>query len=61
MRAVIQRVKEAKVTIDGLVKSSIMNGLLVLLAIEPADTPDDVEWLSGKTIRLRVFDDAEAL
>jgi len=61
MRAVIQRVKEAKVTIDGIVKSSITNGLLVLLAIERADTSDDIEWLSGKIIRLRIFDDAEGV
>ena len=57
MRAVIQRVSAAKVTIEGAVKSAIGPGLLVLLAIENADTLVDIEWLSGKIVRLRVFDD----
>jgi D-tyrosyl-tRNA(Tyr) deacylase len=57
MRAVIQRVTEAKVSVDGIVKGAIQQGLLVLLAVEEADTAEDIEWLSGKTVRLRVFDD----
>jgi D-aminoacyl-tRNA deacylase len=57
MRAVIQRVAQAKVTIAGAVKGAIQNGLLVLLAIEEADTAEDIEWLSGKIARLRVFND----
>lgn len=57
MRAVIQRVTEAKVSIGGVVKGSIQNGLAVLLALEEADTTDDIEWLSGKIVRLRLFDD----
>jgi D-aminoacyl-tRNA deacylase len=57
MRAVIQRVAEAKVTIEGTVKGAIHHGLVVLLAIEEADTGEDIEWLSGKIVRLRVFDD----
>ena len=57
MRAVVQRVAEAKVTIAGAVKGAIQRGLLVLLAVEEADTPEDIEWLSGKIARLRVFDD----
>ena len=57
MRAVIQRVSEAKVSINGSVKGAIQNGLVVLLAVEPADTAADIEWLSGKIVRLRVFDD----
>ena len=57
MRAVIQRVAEAKVTIDGIVKGAIQQGLAVLLAIEEADTAEDIEWLSGKIVRLRVFND----
>ena len=57
MRAVIQRVSEAKVSIDGVVKGAIQNGLAVLLAIEEADTVEDIEWLSGKIVRLRVFND----
>jgi D-tyrosyl-tRNA(Tyr) deacylase len=57
MRAVIQRVSRAGVTIQGLVKAGIDAGLLVLLAIEEADGPEDIEWLSGKIIRLRIFPD----
>jgi len=57
MRAVIQRVSDAKVTIAGVTKSAIQKGLLVLLAVEEADTPEDIEWLSGKIVRLRIFDD----
>ncbi len=57
MRAVIQRVAEAKVSIDGAVKGAIQNGLAVLLAVEEADTAEDIEWLSGKIVRLRVFND----
>ena len=57
MRAVIQRVAEAKVTINGVVKGAIQHGLAVLLAVEEADTGEDIEWLSGKIVRLRVFDD----
>lgn len=57
MRAVIQRVSEASVTIDGTVKGAIQQGLLVLLAIEEADTNEDIEWLTGKITRLRIFND----
>jgi len=57
MRAVIQRVAEAKVTIGGAIQGAIQHGLLVLLAIEEADTAEDIEWLSGKIVRLRVFND----
>ena len=57
MRAVIQRVSEASVTIAGQIRGAIQNGLVVLLAIEEADTPEDLEWLSGKIVRLRVFPD----
>jgi D-tyrosyl-tRNA(Tyr) deacylase len=57
MRAVIQRVIEASVEIEGQVKGKIGKGLLVLLGIEDADTSEDIEWLSGKIARLRVFDD----
>ena len=57
MRSVIQRVSEAKVTIDGQVRAAIGRGLVVLLAIEEADGSEDIEWLSGKIVRLRVFDD----
>ena len=57
MRAVIQRVSKASVTIDNKIHSQIGNGLLVLLGIEDADTAEDVEWLSGKIINLRIFND----
>lgn len=61
MRAVIQRVSEAKVTISGQVKGAIGRGLLVLVAVEDADTTEDIEWLCGKISRLRIFGDAEGL
>lgn len=57
MRAVIQRVTEATVTIDGKVKSQIGKGLLILLGIEEADTQEDIEWLSAKIVKLRIFSD----
>lgn len=57
MRAVIQRVSGASVMIEDSIKSSIQAGLLVLLAIEEGDGPEDIEWLSGKIVRLRVFAD----
>jgi D-aminoacyl-tRNA deacylase len=57
MRAVIQRVSEARVTIGERVKGAIGAGLLVLVAVEEADTAEDIEWLSGKIVRLRVFND----
>ncbi len=61
MRAVIQRVTEAKVIISGATRASIQNGMVVLLAIEEADTAEDIEWLSGKIVRLRIFDDANGV
>lgn len=61
MRAVIQRVSKASVTIDGTIHSEIGNGLLVLLGIEDADTTEDIEWLSGKIVNLRIFDDANGV
>ena len=61
MRAVIQRVTEAKVTINGAVNGAIQHGLAVLLAVEEADTAADIEWLSGKIVRLRVFNDDEGV
>jgi len=57
MRAVIQRVSKASVTIDNKIYSQIRNGLLVLVGIEDADTDEDSEWLSGKIVNLRVFND----
>src|SRR5438445_11467457 len=58
MRAVIQRVAEARVTVAGRVTGAIQKGLLVLLAVEDADTVEDIEWLSGKIVRLRLFNDS---
>ena len=58
MKAVIQRVSEASVEIDRGIKREIKQGILVLLGIEDADTDEDIEWLSGKIVRLRIFDDA---
>ena len=57
MRAVIQRVSNASVTIDNKIYSEINNGLLVLLGVEDADTAEDIEWLSGKIVNLRIFND----
>ena len=57
MRAVIQRVSSAAVTIDNTIRASIGKGLLLLLGIETADTAEDIEWLSGKLVNLRIFDD----
>ena len=57
MRVVIQRVKEACVSITGTIKSQIDTGLLVLLGIEEADTEEDIDWLCRKIVALRVFDD----
>jgi D-aminoacyl-tRNA deacylase len=61
MRAVIQRVLSANVVIGGNVKGAIGQGLLVLVAMEEADTGEDIEWLSGKIVRLRIFNDEEGL
>ena len=61
MIAVIQRVSEASVTIDLTIKSSIGNGLLVLVGIEDADGKEDVEWLCNKIVNLRIFNDEEGI
>ena len=57
MRVVIQRVTEAGVTIDGKLKASIGNGLLVLVGVEDADGKEDIDWLSNKIVNLRIFND----
>jgi D-aminoacyl-tRNA deacylase len=61
MRVVIQRVKEASVTIEGQVKSEITAGLLILLGIEEADSQDDINWLTAKIANLRIFGDENGL
>lgn len=58
MRAVIQRVSRASVTIEGEKVANIGSGLLVLLGVENEDTQEDIKWLSNKIINLRVFNDA---
>jgi D-aminoacyl-tRNA deacylase len=57
MRAVIQCVSQASVTINNTIRASIGNGLLVLVGIEDADTPEDIIWLSNKIVNLRIFND----
>lgn len=61
MRIVIQRVRQASVTIDGKLHSQIQQGLLLLLGIEPIDTEEDIDWLVKKTVGLRIFDDAQGV
>ena len=61
MRLVIQRVTEASVTIDGNLKTSIGQGLLLLLGIEETDTENDIKYLVSKTMNLRIFSDADGL
>ncbi len=61
MRAVIQRVSEASVTIDGNKVANIASGLLVLLGIIDSDSKEDILWLSNKLTNLRIFNDAEGV
>jgi D-tyrosyl-tRNA(Tyr) deacylase len=61
MRAVIQRVSRASVSIGGTSKAAIQQGLLVLVAIEETDTAQDIDWLAGKIVRLRIFKDSAAV
>ena len=57
MRAVLQRVSRAEVRVDGQVIGAVGTGLLVLLGVAPADTPDDAAWLADKAVGLRIFAD----
>ncbi|MCR5570057.1 MAG: D-tyrosyl-tRNA(Tyr) deacylase [Paludibacteraceae bacterium] len=57
MRILIQKVNQASVTIEGKVKWAIGRGLLVLVGIEDRDTDEDIKWLSGKIVNLRIFED----
>jgi len=57
MKAVIQRVSQSTVTIEGEIVASIQKGLLILVGIEEADTKEDIEWLSSKIVNLRIFSD----
>lgn len=57
MRVVIQRVTEARVTVEGTITGQIGTGLLVFAGMEDADGDEDIEWLSGKIVQLRIFND----
>jgi D-aminoacyl-tRNA deacylase len=61
MRVIVQRVKEAAVTVNGQVTGQIGTGLLVLAGFEDADQPDDLEWMAQKLIKLRVFPDEQGV
>lgn len=61
MIAVIQRVRQASVEIEGKVKSKIDKGLLVLAGFEESDTSEDIDWLSSKIVNLRIFNDGEGV
>lgn len=61
MRILIQRVKNASVVIDGSLRSQIGSGLLVLVGVGTEDTAEDAEYLSGKLVRLRIFDDPQGV
>jgi D-tyrosyl-tRNA(Tyr) deacylase len=61
MRVVIQRVKEASVTIDAQIKSIITAGLLILVGVEDVDTDEDMKWLAAKIVNLRIFGDENGL
>ena len=61
MRAVIQRVSNASVKVDGTITGQIQQGLLVFVGIEDSDGQDDFEWLSGKIVNLRIFNDDEGV
>ena len=61
MRIVIQRVSEAEVKVEGVVKGAISDGLMVLLGIETEDTDYDIDWLVNKLINLRIFNDSNGV
>jgi D-aminoacyl-tRNA deacylase len=59
MRIVIQRVSEARVTIDGVLHASILRGFLILGGFEAADTEEDIDWIVQKVVGMRIFSDAD--
>ena len=61
MRVLIQRVKKASVSINEEIKSEIKNGLLILAGFEDTDSKEDIEWITAKIIKLRIFDDEQGI
>lgn len=61
MKAVIQRVSQSSVTIEGKIVASIQQGMLVLLGVEDSDAKEDIDWLSSKIVNLRIFEDQNAV
>ncbi len=61
MRAVIQRVTKASVTIDEVIRGKIGDGLVVLIVIEDADSEEDINWLSNKMVNMRICNDEEGV
>ena len=61
MRVVIQRCKNAQVTINNVAVSSVQGGMVGLLAVEDTDTQADIDWLTGKIVGLRIFDDENSV
>jgi D-aminoacyl-tRNA deacylase len=61
MRVVVQRVEKARVETAGRVTGEMGRGLMVLLGVAPEDTAEDVEWLAGKLVGLRIFNDADGV
>lgn len=61
MRVVLQRVNQASVSIEGKVNGSIRRGLLILVGFEPTDSDEDIDWISLKIAKLRIFDDEQGV
>jgi D-aminoacyl-tRNA deacylase len=61
MRALVQRVKEASITIKGSLYASVQHGLLVFIGFENSDASDDINWLAGKIVRMRIFNDPDGI
>jgi D-aminoacyl-tRNA deacylase len=61
MKAVIQRVSQSSVTIEGKIVASIQQGIVVLLGVEDSDSKEDIQWLSSKIVNLRIFEDQNAV
>ena len=59
MKAVLQRVRQASVTVDGKITGKIEQGFLILLGIVPEDGQEDIEWLCNKCMNMRIFSDKE--